>query len=157
MACSSWKDALADCALGKTPEPDLAAHLAICPGCQNALLEGRAMAARIEEALRRSAAVEPPLHGPARVMGRIHGQADTRVWWRWTAVGSAALAILVAAVGSVMWVQRPPHRADLTALSAWRSPTEALLRPPVAAAWTTKPMLGEGFFKVKTLGETHAQ
>jgi hypothetical protein len=66
------------CALGKTPEPDLAAHLAICPQCQNALRESRAMAARIDEALCRSAAVEPPLYGPERVMARIHGQTDTR-------------------------------------------------------------------------------
>jgi hypothetical protein len=70
--CSSWTDAIAECALGKTPEPGLSAHLTICPQCQNALRDSRAMAARIDESLHRSAAVEPPLYGPERVMARIH-------------------------------------------------------------------------------------
>jgi hypothetical protein len=152
--CSSWMDAIADCALGKTPEPDLAAHLSICPQCQNALRDGRAMAARIDEVLHRTAAVEPPLYGPERVMARIHGQTDTRARWRWAAAGSAVLAALILIV---LWVRRPAPEADVTALSTWRSPTQALLRPPVAAAWSTRPRLGEGFFKIKPSGEIHAQ
>ena len=60
------RDAIIDCALGQTPEPELAAHLEICPQCQNALRGSRAMAAVIDEALHRSAAVEPPLFGPER-------------------------------------------------------------------------------------------
>ena len=147
-------DAIAECALGKTPEPELAAHLAICPQCENAWLESRAMAARMDEALHRSAAVEPPLYGPARVMARIHRQTDKRAWWRWAAVGSAVLAVSIAIV---LWVRRPAPVADVIALSTWRSPTQALLGPPVAAAWTTRPRLGEGFFKIKPSGETHAQ
>jgi len=146
MGCSSWMEAIAECALGKTPEPELAEHLAICPQCENALRESRAMAARMDEALHRSAAAEPPLYGPGRVMARIYGQTDARAWWRWAAVGSATAALLIAIV---MWVRRPTPEADVTALSTWRSPTQALLGPPVAAAWTTRPRLGEGFFKVK--------
>jgi anti-sigma factor RsiW len=152
--CPQWKEAIADCALGKTPEPDLAAHLAICPQCQDALRESRAMAARIDEALHRRAAAEPPLYGPERVLARIHGRADTRAWWRWAAVGSAVLAVSIAIA---MWVRRPAPEANVTALSTWSSPTQALLRPPVAAAWTTTPRLGEGFFKIKLSGEIHAQ
>jgi len=151
--CSSW-DAIIDCALGQTPEPDLAAHLAICPQCQNALRGIRAAAAQMDEALHQSAAAEPPLYGPERVMARIHGQRDTRVWWRWAAVGSGVLAVLIAVV---MGVRHPVPQADVTELSAWRSPTGALLRPPVAAAWTTRPWLGEGLFKVNPSGEIHAQ
>jgi hypothetical protein len=154
MNCSSWMDAIADCALGKKPAPDLAAHIAICPQCENALREGRAMAARMDAALRRSAAAEPPLYGPERVLARIHGQTDTRAKWRWAAVGSAMAALLIAIV---MWVRRPAPVADVTALSTWRSPTQALLSPPVAAAWTTRPRLGDGFFKIKPSGEMHAQ
>jgi hypothetical protein len=161
--CSSWTDAIAECALGKTPEPGLSAHLTICPQCQNALRDSRAMAARIDESLHRSAAVEPPLYGPERVMARIHSsparltrqwQTDTRAWWIWAAVGSAVLAVLIALV---MWVRPPAREADVTALSTWRSPTQALLRPPVAEAWTVRPRLGEGFFKVKPSGEKYAQ
>jgi hypothetical protein len=31
------------------------------------------------------------------------------------------------------------------------------LQPPVRAAWTTTPRLGEVFFEVKPSGEMHAQ
>jgi anti-sigma factor RsiW len=144
--CPQWKEASADCALGKTPEPDFAAHLAICPQCENALRESRALAARIDEALHRRAAVEPPLHGPERVMSRIHGLADTRGWWRWAAVIAAAL------IAIVMWMRRPAPEAEVAALSTWRSPTEALLRPPLAT-----PRLGEGFLKIQTSGEIYAK
>jgi len=152
--CSSWTDAIAGCALGKMPEPDFAAHLAICPRCENAVRDSRAMAARIDEVLHRSAAVEPPWYGPERVMARIHGQTHTGRWWRWAAVGGAVLAVLIMIV---MWVERPAPETDATALSTWRSPTQALLRPPVAAAWNTRPRLGEGFFKIKQPGEIRAQ
>ena len=155
--CPQWKEASADCALGKTPEPDFAAHLAICPQCENALRESRALAARIDEALHRSAAVEPPLYGPERVIARIQGQTAAHAWWRWSVAGSAVWAISIAMFAIVMWVRRPAPQARVTALSTWRSPTEALLRPPVAAAWTTKPRLGEGFFKMHPSGEIHAQ
>jgi len=151
--CARWKEAIADCALGKTPEPDLAAHLAICPQCENALRESRATAARIDEALERGAAVEPPLYGPERVMARVHRQEHVRARWRW-AIGSAMAAI---AIVIVLWVRSPAPRADVSALSTWRSPTQALLRPPVAAAWATRPRLGEGFFKIKSPGEIHAR
>jgi hypothetical protein len=152
--CARWKEAIAACALGKTPEPDFAAHLTVCRQCENALQESRAMAARMDEALHRSAAVEPPLYGPERVMARIHGQTETRAWWRWAAVAGVVLALSIAIV---MWVRRPTSGDDVTALSTWRSPTQALLRPPVAAAWTTRPRLGEEFFKIKPPGEIHAQ
>jgi len=154
--CAIGMDAIADCALGKTPDPELAAHLAICAQCRDALEESRAMAARIDDVLHRVAAVDPPSFGPERVMARVVGPARTRApgipgWWRWTAIGSALLAVSMAIM---MWVRRP---APVIALSAWRSPTQVLLRPPVAAAWATRPRLGEGFFKIKSSGEIHAQ
>jgi hypothetical protein len=152
--CSHWADVIADCALGQQPKPDLAAHLAICPQCQDALEASRAMAARIDESLHRRAAVEPPVFAPERVMARIHAQSKTRAWWRWASAGSA---VAVAMIALVLWVRRSAPPAHAVALSTWRSPTEALLRPPVAAAWATRPRLGEGFFKIKPSGEMHAQ
>jgi hypothetical protein len=145
---------MADCALGQLPEPGFAAHLAICPRCEHALRDGRAMAARIDEVLLRGAAVGPPLYGPERVMARIRGQTENRAPWRWAAVGSALLAV---SISIVLWVRHPAPEADVAPLSTWRSPTEALLRPPVAAAWATRPRLGEGFFKIKESEEIHAQ
>jgi anti-sigma factor RsiW len=142
--CPQWQEAIAACALGDPPEPDFAAHLAICPQCENALRDSRAMAARIDDALRRRAAVAPPVYGPQRVMSRIRAQAPQRRWWSW----AAAIATVLIAI--VIWVRRPaPAVAEL---STWRSPTEALLRPPLAT-----PRLGEGFFKLKPSGEIYAK
>jgi len=154
MGCSKWMDAIAGCALGKLPEPDLAAHLAICPRCENALRDSRAMAARIDEVLHRSAHVEPPLYGPERVMARLRGRTHARARWRWAAVGSAVLGVSISVA---LWVRPPAPEIHAGALSTWRSPTQALLRPPVAAAWNIRPRLGEGFFKIKQSGEIHAQ
>jgi len=64
---------------------------------------------------------------------------------------------LAVSIAIAMWVRSPAPEANVTALSTWSSPTQALLRPPVAAAWTTTPRLGEGFFKIKLSGEIHAQ
>jgi hypothetical protein len=157
--CSRWSEAIADCALGKSPSADLAAHLMTCPQCQNALRDSQVMAARIDEALHLNSAVEPPLYGPERTMARIHGQKNTGAWRRWPAVASAALTVLIAAVLTVfaMWPPRRAPQADVAALSTWRSPTERLLDPPVAAAWTTTPRLGEGFFKLKPSRGIHAK
>jgi hypothetical protein len=152
--CAIWRDAVADCALGIVQDPAFAAHIEGCPGCAEALRESQVAAARMNAALARRATVEPPSYGPERVMARIGkgNPARTNWWWGWAAVASMA-AILIAIV---LWTRRPPPQADVTALVTWRSPTEALLRPPVAAAWNTVPRLGEGFFEVKPLGETHA-
>jgi anti-sigma factor RsiW len=151
--CSSWTEAITDCALGKTPDTDFAAHLAICPQCRNALRNSQAIAARMDEALHRSAAVEPPLYGPERVMARLT-LTHRRAWWGWAAAGSAVLAMLIAII---IWGRRPAPVADVNALSTWRSPTRALLSPPVAAAWSTRPRLGEEFFNIGQGGEIHAQ
>lgn len=161
-SCSNWADAIMDCALGQTPEPDLAAHLVICPQCRDALQARREMAERMDEAFRRSTAVEPPSYGPERVMARIASMPRTSkprptAWWKWPAVGSAAAMLVVVLIAMVMWVRRPAPQTNFAALSAWRSPTQALLRPPVAAAWDTKPRLGGEFFKIKPSGEMHAQ
>jgi hypothetical protein len=104
-------------------------------------------------ALHRGAAVETPLYGPERAMARIHGRAANRGWWRW-AVAGGAVALLLAVV--MIGKHRTAPDADVTALSTWRSPTAALLNPPVAAAWSTTPRLGEGLFEIKRMGELHA-
>jgi predicted anti-sigma-YlaC factor YlaD len=148
--CSNRMDEIAECALGKRAAPDFAAHLAICPLCRNALQESLATAARIDEALHRVAAVEPPVYGPERALARIvsapiRGQGPRR-WWGWAAVAGLVWSVLIAIV---IWVRHPAPVAESAALTAWRSPTQSLLRPPVAAVWSATPRLGEEYFKIK--------
>jgi len=153
--CPERRDAVAESALGDAVESGLGEHLAACPGCADALRECRRAAARMDEALRRRAAAEPPLYGPDRVMARIDGRsrANTRLLWRWASLGSAT-AVLIA---SALWTMHSPPHGKAAALASWRSPTESLLQPPVGAAWNTMPRVGELFFEMKPLGETHAQ
>jgi anti-sigma factor RsiW len=154
--CPEWRDAVVERALlDDAADPALAKHLAVCPACAAALRESQAAAARMDEALHRLAAVEPPSYGPDRVMARVseRNRAAVSYWWRWAAAASLAAILIVI----VLWTRRPPPRTDVAALAEWRSPTEALLRPPVGAAWNSMPRLGEGFFEVKPLGEMHAQ
>jgi anti-sigma factor RsiW len=144
--CPEWMDQIAGCAVGDPVEAALAAHLAGCPDCASALRESQAMAARMDEALKRRGAAEPPMYGPERVMARVGEQRPARGFrWRWAAAGSAVVALMAM----VMWMRGRTGETDATALSTWRSPTEELLRPPVAAAWTTTPRLGEGYFEIK--------
>jgi hypothetical protein len=153
-ACAHWEEAILAAALGNPPQPDFAAHLALCPPCRDAVRASAAALGRIDASLHRAATVEPPAFGPERVMARIHARPAARPWFRWAALGGAMAALLLAVA---MWVRRPAPEANTAALFAWRSPTQSLLRPPVPAAWTTMPRLGEGFFKFKPSGETHAQ
>ena len=87
-------------------------------------------------------------------MARIgrRNRAGSLGWW-WAAVGSATVML----VAIVLWMRRPTPEADVTALSAWRSPTQSLLRPPVIAAWNRMPQLGEEIFKINPIGEIHAK
>lgn len=153
--CANWRDAVADCALGMVQGPAFAEHLAGCPGCAEAFRESLAAATRMNAVLDRRALVEPPSFGADRVMARIAGRNPARpgLWWRWALVACATVVLIV----SVLWVQRPMPQPSVSALASWHSPTEALLQPPVAAAWTTMPRIGEGFFELKPSGERHAQ
>jgi hypothetical protein len=158
--CPEWREAVRESALGDAVEPALAAHVAVCPECTDALRECRRLLARTDELLRHRAAVEPPGYGPDRVMARIHGRNASRAnpWFRW-ALGACAAMVLIA---SVLWTLRPTRRpqplpANVTTLASWRSPTDVLLQPPVGAAWNAVPRVGDGFLDMKPLGETHAQ
>jgi hypothetical protein len=153
--CKQWSDAIAGCALGDPATPAFAAHLDACPACARAVRKSRAVAARLDEALYSRAEVEPPIYGPDRVMARLGAphRPAANPWWKWAAVGSL-VAVLLAVV---LWVRRPPPQPDVAALLQWHSPTEALLQPPVGAAWNTLPQLGKGFFEIKLSGDTHAQ
>jgi hypothetical protein len=87
----------------------------------------------------------------ARVSERSPARAS--LWWRWALGGCATVAL----IASALWTQRPTPQTSFATLASWRSPTDALLQPPVGEAWNIMPRLGEVFFEVKPKGETHAQ
>jgi len=157
--CPEWRDAIMESALADAVEPALGAHLAACPGCADALRECRLALTRMDEAMHRRAAVEPPSYGPERVMARIkageRGLNPSRasLGWRWVLAGG----VMAALIASAVWIRRPIPQTSVVTLASWRSPTDVLLRPPVGAAWNSMPRVGEVFFEVKPLGETHAQ
>lgn len=154
--CANWRDAIADCALGLTQNDHaLATHLKDCQNCVEALRESLAAATRMNSVLGRRSTVEPPSYGPDRVMARIgeRNLSHTSLWRRWALVGLATVVVIV----SVLCTRRPTTQPSVSALASWRSPTENLLRPPVAAAWPTIPRLGEGVFEWKQLGDRHAR
>ncbi len=62
---------------------------------------------------------------------------------------AAMAALLYAARGAVETKRRTEAIAAATRLSAWRSPTEDLLRTPVEPLIRGVPRLGETFFKLE--------
>jgi len=167
-ACPEWNDRLMRHALGGPAEPAgpadaaLAAHLAACPACSEALAAGLGKAGEMDAALRKLAAVEPPAYGPERVLARIEAQ-PTGLFQRVRAIAAlAALAVLLLIAGAVVALRRPPRPGPAlppgaTALSAWRSPTHWLLRSPADPLLKEVPRLGQGFLETKSSGEKNAQ
>lgn len=143
-ACSQWKEAIVDCALGSAPTAELAAHLAHCEICSAALASCREKSAELEAGMRSLTAVEPRPYGPERILARLASRSSRRYFWRWALVGFAALACLVAAL---QWPVQRERAAPVSieALSSWRSPTESLLRSPADPLLRTVPRLGESF------------
>jgi anti-sigma factor RsiW len=143
-ACSQWKDAIIDCALGSAPPADLRAHLADCEICSAALALCREKSAKLEAGMQSVTAVEPQPYGPERILARIASRPSGRYFWRWALVAFAAVVCVVAAL---KWPGRHGRGApaSIEALSSWRSPTESLLRSPADPLLRTVPRLGESF------------
>ncbi len=150
--CPEWAEALVRYALGEPTDTVFADHLTTCSRCTEALVEICAAAERMDAALGRLGAIEPPPFGADRVMARVAAR-NRPMWNRWVPAISAAAILIAIAV----WTLRPKPQPDIRAFVEWRSPTQILLRPPVAAAWTVAPHLGEGIIRLKPSGESNAQ
>lgn len=113
----------------------------------------------LDAAVRRLAAAEPPESLPERVLARLERRPAFRFSWQ------AALAALGLVACSLVVLERsltkPPPAATtvppaVLALSAWRSPTEWLLRSPTEPLRGV-PRLGDRFFGTKSPGEKNAK
>jgi hypothetical protein len=156
-ACSEWREALIDHALGQPASAALEAHLPACTGCSQALETWRQKTAELDAAVQQRSAAEPRAYGAERVLARIRQVQTAR-----PSFGRIALAALILAVCLVVVLyrrNRPEKHLPFSemALSAWRSPTQSLLHSPADPLLRTVPHLGESFFEMKSRGHQHAQ
>jgi anti-sigma factor RsiW len=149
--CHRWNDELVDSALGRTPTPELSAHLALCAECSDALEAWRARASAMDRMLTRLARPEPRSGGPERVLARIATTAPATAWLRFV---SATFAMVVLAC-LIVFTARPVRTT--ASLSTWRSPTQSLLRSAADPLLRSVPRLGDGLLEMHPEKENYAQ
>jgi anti-sigma factor RsiW len=129
--CEAFDDEIVDVAFGVAPSHALTRHLESCSACSGNLENRRAVAQRIDRAVRALVHVEPPQSMTERIAARRRSVRLRRWSGSWVGVPIAA-ALAVVALIVAFGVRHPGviHREPSTAvLTAWRSPTAALLTP----------------------------
>jgi hypothetical protein len=131
--CEMMSDALDDAALGRIASESLRVHLVQCSACTAELERRRALAGRIDAAVVAIVSSQPSSRLPARIAAQIRGAAQTGpsigIWPR-IAVGAALAASVATLIVGVRAIPPPAtHNHELSTLSAWRSPTSALMAP----------------------------
>jgi len=154
-SCSQWRDALIDTALGAPIEKVLQEHLEACPACAADLAVWRARAAEMDAKVREVAGGEPQPFGPERILAQIHSRrrrfSRARIAW---ALGTmACMALILYRPGR----PRLDSPVNAMALSAWRSPTQSLLRSPADPLLNEVPRLGAGFYPTNLTGVKNAR
>lgn len=127
--CLDLHEQLEEVALGAVPAPELSRHLAECPACAAEVERQRALLARIDAAVHAVVRAEPPPQLPAGVAARLTAARRPAVRPWYAALAAAALVALIASVGLHALVRPPVSSSELSALTAWRSPTDSLLAP----------------------------
>ena len=160
-ACREWKDRLPDLALGALQPPDaraVEAHLAGCAACAAALSELRGRAEEIDAAVHQLVqGVQPSLGFRARVLASLETHSASGAWrpWRFAMLGLVSALVVVVAVflrpslGKREPSLRQPTAKPLTALSAWRSPTDSLLHSSGEELLRVTPRLGDFYFSLE--------
>ncbi len=134
--CSKLRGDLEDVALGGAATPEFSRHLAECAACAAEVERQRALVRRLDDAVLAIVRAEPPPQLAAGVAARL---TAARRLGRRSALRSWSAALAVAAVSALIVsfgfraLERPPVApSELSALSAWRSPTASLLEPLAA-------------------------
>jgi anti-sigma factor RsiW len=134
--CATFRGQLEEIALGGEATPEVRRHLAECAACAAELDRQRALLRRLDGAIAAIVRAEPPPHLFAGVDARLTAAQPPaarnarRIWS--AAVAAVAACALIVSLGFHA-LQRPPVAdSELSALSAWRSPTASLLEPPGA-------------------------
>jgi hypothetical protein len=129
--CESLRDALEDAALGCTPSEALVAHIAQCSSCTAELDRRRALAFGIDAAVVAIVNAQPSSRLAERIIAQTRNAPQippsNRAWPR-IAVGVALAASVTALIIGLRETTPPAtHDHDLSALSAWHSPTATLM------------------------------
>lgn len=125
------KDELAEVALGNAASDALSIHVRECAACVAELERQRALAQRMDLAVNVLVRSEPPPRLLESIAARARSEQRPQPWigtWRRVAV-VAALATAVIGLMFGLRERQPPAAsgADVAALIAWRSPTDAFL------------------------------
>jgi len=145
-------DVLLELALGAVPADGVAGHLAACASCAAELAEWRMRREQVEAGLRGLlAAAEPPTGFAARVLATVEAQAARTAVMPVPVGALAGLAVVVLAVFWLTWSVPDPPPVRVT-LSAWRAPTDSLLRSS-AQQLLAAPRLGDFYFSLDSLRE----
>jgi anti-sigma factor RsiW len=136
--CDAMREDLVEAALGQPASETLRSHLDECEACVAELERQRALAQRMDAAVGRFVSTEPPakllegVRARARITRSQDGSTQQRSWrrrWAGISVGAAIAASLVLMVGVQLLRHHPISGSSAVALTAWRSPTAALLVP----------------------------
>jgi hypothetical protein len=132
MACDRFVGAIRARALGTPLRADVAAHLAVCSGCQSVLEVEERLMTVIDVALNdvRSARPAPDFVSHVRARVERASRWTPRGWWAPAAI--AVAGVVVIAVVSLARVPREPSAVRQT--SSMRPPAQSLLAPRQQAA-----------------------
>jgi anti-sigma factor RsiW len=131
--CTHFRGQLEDVALGGAATPEFSRHLAECAACAAELERQSALARRLDVAIRAVVRAEPPSQLSAGVAARLAAarrpgtRSPLRIWS--AALAAVAACAVIAILGSHALERPPTAPSELSALSAWRSPTASLLEP----------------------------
>jgi anti-sigma factor RsiW len=129
--CTVNRDELAEVALGTPASEGLFIHLQQCCACATELERQRALARRMDVAVKALVCSQPPRQLLASITARVRSE---RPWpwsraWPGGAVGAVFAVSLVALILGLRTMQpQATSGSSAAALTAWRSPTGALLQ-----------------------------
>ena len=109
MSCDRYTEAIVDHACGAEITADAAAHLQRCDACRRMFDEQRHLLQDVDRELEVALAIEPSARFVAGAMAKVEDSAvrSRTIAWR-SAAAAAAAVLILAALGSLRFVDRRP-------------------------------------------------
>lgn len=159
-ACRDWNERLLDYALGglgASAVSQVDEHLKGCPACAAALHHWRARRGQLDAALCQLVrGAEPSPSFRARVLAGVEARSALGAAgpaWAGVLAGVAVMVLVAAWLPSLgergAGLTSPELISSAATISAWRSPTQSLLRSPADELLRSTPRLGEFYFPLQ--------